>query len=69
MQILIDEFAGKEHDFCKKLITECEKKQRKDVLAKAKEEKKNAKKVPDVLQEKGKETQPKDPKKKELSRE
>ena len=72
MQLLNDDFAGREPDFCKKLITECKKKQRKDVLAKAKEEKQNAKKVPDVLKEdkeKEKETDPKDPKKTELSHE
>ena len=49
MQLLIDEFGGKESDFRKKLATACDKKARKGVLAKAKEEKKNAQKLPDVL--------------------
>ena len=83
MQLLIDEFGGKESDFTKKLVTECDKKARKGVLAKAKEEKKNAKKLPDVLKpdEPGNEPEPnkqpdpnkepkkQDPPKKELSSE
>ena len=51
MQLLIDEFAGRESDFTKKLVIECNKKERKDILAKAQEEKKNAKKLPNVLKE------------------
>ena len=61
MQLLIDEFAGKEPDFCKKLITACNKKERKDVLAKSKEEKLNAKKLPDVLKDDKKDDKEKDP--------